>query len=183
MAIRPMGELQIPEVVRLHRQELRSDLVGRAGDELLTMRYRAMVEVAGACVWVDDVDGAVAGFVGLVWDESALRASIRRRFGRRFWLWALVQVVRRPQVLISARRAHGLPELRPVVVAPQARGTATTDRLFAAALAGAAERGFAEVETWVEADNEASLKAHRKRGFVDRLTIGRPVRLVAETKR
>jgi hypothetical protein len=185
VAIVALEETHVPELVRLHLAELRSELSGRAGRELLTMRYATMVAAEGAAAWADVVAGRVAGFVALVWDERQLRQAIRRRFGFRFW-WRLAgQAVARPQMLIRTQLDVGekLPELRPIVVEASARGTETTNRLFAAIFAGAFERGLARIEAWIDEDNAVSLAAHRKRGFVEQARVGGRVRLVAEVRR
>lgn len=171
-------------VAALHQEHLRSRFRGRAGLRLIEAYYAAVSEGMGACGYVAERDARVVGYVCGVWDRKALRSTLLRAHSARLLLWGIVHAVSHPSALISAfqrvrRPCSGPPplgsgyELRPIVVAPEARGTRAARLLVSALDEDAAGRGFERIYLYTEEDNSRARRFYIRSGFEAKDSIQR----------
>lgn len=172
----PLTQGHCPKVARLHLDHLRTGFRGRPGLELLAAYYRILVQSGGGCGYVAEQAGQVAGYVCGVWEPAAVRGALLRAEWPALLWWGWAQVLVRPRFLhdllgrlreSSSRRATAAPgyELRPIVVAPGARGTGIATQLVDVLLGDARRRGFDRVYLVVDVDNTIANAFYRKVGF------------------
>jgi ribosomal protein S18 acetylase RimI-like enzyme len=193
MTVRRLSQKECPAVARLHMEALPTPFVGRSGEALLTLYYRSVIAEQGAVGYVAvNAAGVVMGFVCGVWNPGHLWRHLLKRHGLSLLWWGCLQLGQRPQMLASIpgrlRRAptsldtgsdsfHNGYELRPIVVAQEARGTGAAGELVATLLQDARQRGFAEMYLYAEPDNLAACKFYDKIGFIadgQEICDGRP---------
>lgn len=180
MTVRRLDQKDCLAVARLHMEALPTPFAGRSGEALLTFYYKAVTAEQGAVGYVAAADDGVMGFVCGVWDPSHLRRYLLKRHGLGLLWWGSLQLVRRPHIFASIpsrlRRTpdgsdtgisspHGGYELRPIVVAKEARGTGTAGELVATLLQDACRRGFTELYLYAESNNVAAIKFYTRVGF------------------
>lgn len=170
----PLAPGHCQRVAGLHLAHLRTGFRGRPGRELLRAYYGALMRSEGAAGFVAEERGQVAGYVCGVWDPDTVQATLLRTQWPSLAFWGLVQMASRP-ALIAGMAERLRPagegttasepgyELRPIVVAPEARGSRVGERLVEALRADAAGRGFDRIYLFTEEDNL------RARGFYDKL--------------
>lgn len=174
--ITPFASRHIPQVADLHVRHLRTSLIGLPGRRLLSSYYAAVTEGVGACGYLAEQEGHVIGYVCGVWAPSLVLSALVKRHWLRLLFWGTAQVVMHPGLVTSAltrfRESSPAPavtnpayELRPIVVAPGARGTGVASDLVAVLLADARRRGFQRVHLITEVDNVAAHAFYRKVGF------------------
>lgn len=183
-AIVPLAARHCHSLARLHLAHLSTEFKGEPGRRLLQAYYRAVAEGRGACGYVAEEDGRVMGYVCGVWDRSALRAVLLRQHRPELLAWGAAQVIIQPRLITSLtgrlrQPAHELElaepgyELRPIVVAPAARGNGLAAELVRVLLADAARRGFQRMHLVTEVDNMAANALYRKMGFQPVGTLSR----------
>ena len=160
--------------------EIATGFLPTLGRPFLARLYKALIVWPPADVLVADRDGDVRGFVASVEHTGAFYKHFVLRHGLMAGIAALPRLVR-PSVIRrvfetfrygtddAGAVAHA--ELFAVATAAETRGEGVGSALLDAATARYRERGLTEVQVVVGADNEASLAAHRKAGFVDRAMI------------
>ena len=166
------------DVARLHLGHLRSPLRGIPGQRLLRAYYATIAKGTGACGYVAEDDGAVVGYVCGIWEASKVYSTLLRRYWPELVAWYIAQLAIHPALIASCigriRGLLGRPddsdaigyELRPIVVAPAARGTGIAFELAATLLADAGRRGFQNIHLFTEVDNMAANAFYRKVGFL-----------------
>ncbi len=168
-------------VARLHQQNLNTGFSGRAGFGLLEAYYRGLARSSGACGYVAKRDSLVIGFVCGVWDESATQRNMMRREWGWLLLWGSVFALAYPSRLFKRLTAPGgeppTPEgrgyeLRPIVVAPEARGSGSALALVRRLAEDARGRGFPRIHLYTELDNTRAQQFYLKAGFRE---VGREV--------
>jgi ribosomal protein S18 acetylase RimI-like enzyme len=172
----PLTQGHCPEVAGLHLDHLRTGFRGRPGLELLAAYYKALVRSEGGCGFVAEQAGRVAGYVCGVWEPTAVRVALLKAQWSALIFWGLAQVLVHPRFFNDLRgrlggfsRGHvpvGLGyELRPIVVAPAARGTGIGVQLVDVLLEDAVRRGFDRVYLVAEEENTTANAFYRKVGF------------------
>lgn len=179
ITIRALNKKDCNAVAKLHMQALRTPFVGKAGEKLLDMYYAAVVAGKGAAGYVaKSSEGHLMGFVCGVWQAGLLRNEMLKRYGPGLFFWGGIQVVQRPKMLTSLperlKRRDTVQntnqpgyELRPIVVAENARGSGVANKLVQILLQDAQQRGFTEVYLYTERDNLAARKFYAKVGFIE----------------
>lgn len=174
--ILPLSQHHCPEVARLHLDHLRTRFRGRPGLELLAVYYEALVQSEGGCGFVAEQAGRVAGYVCGIWEPAAVRETLLKERWLSLIVWGLAQVLVRPRFTCdlagrlagsgSRSEPAGLGyELRPIVVAPAARGAGLGVQLVQVLVQDAAWRGFDRVSVYAEEGNTAAAACYRKAGF------------------
>jgi ribosomal protein S18 acetylase RimI-like enzyme len=175
-AIVPLLLHHCPEVAGLHLNHLRTGFRGRPGLRLLQTYYTALVQSAGACGFVAEEERTVIGYVCGVWKPTAVRATLLKDDWPSLAFWGMAQMLICPHLAADlVRRLQGAAkgsrstetgyELRPIVVAPAARGSGIAAQLTNVLLADAARRGFTHVYLFAEEDNATANAFYRKVGF------------------
>ena len=168
-----MASRHCTAVANLHLNYLRTSFQGRAGRELLVAYYRAVVEGLGACGFVaEDSNQTVAGFVCGVWAPGLVRRTMLRRQWPRLLFWGAVQAALHPTMVGNRLRGSETMtdpdsgyELRPIVVAPDARGSGLAAELVARLVLDARSRGYDYLHLFTEADNDPANTFYRRIGF------------------
>lgn len=165
-------------VAGLHA-EITTGFLPTLGAPFLTRLYTALIAWPEGDVLVADRDGRVRGFVASVENTGAFYKHFAVRHGVIAGFLVLPRLVR-PSVAkrIWETFRYGTDgdgvevaaELFAVATASAARSEGVGTALLNAATDRYRQRGLTEVQVVVAADNEASLAAHRKAGFVDRST-------------
>jgi ribosomal protein S18 acetylase RimI-like enzyme len=172
----PLLQEHCPTVARLHMDCLPTGFRGRPGLELLAAYYRAVVESKGGCGFVAGQAGRVVGYVCGVWEPAAVRVTLFRAQWPALVLWGCVQMLACPRLFSEMVGRLGNPaggsepagqgyELRPIVVAPEARRSGIGVQLLERLLQDADQRGFDRVFLAVQADNAAADAFYQKAGF------------------
>jgi ribosomal protein S18 acetylase RimI-like enzyme len=177
----PMESRHCAACAHLHLTCLHSSFSGWAGRRVLTWYYRALADGKGGIGFVAMEGDVVVGYVCGIWDSATVRRRLLRYHAVRVVglmalqglvspLRAVSEVARRvvPQGAgTDERQAVAVDgfELRPIVIAPQARGSGLAERLISRLLEAAAERGFASIYLVTEVDNHAARKSYAKMGF------------------
>ncbi|MBK7917809.1 MAG: GNAT family N-acetyltransferase [Chloroflexi bacterium] len=194
MTVRRLNQKDCLTVARLHMGALPTPFAGGSGEALLTLYYRSVTMEQGAMGYAAvNADDDVIGFVCGVWNPGQLRRYLIKRHGFSLLWWGSLQFGQRPQIFTSLpgrlRRtppnldtgvdiSYGGYELRPIVVAKEARGTGTAGELVETLLQDARQRGFTEMHLFAEPDNLAACKFYDKVGFAadgQGIRDGRPV--------
>lgn len=171
----PLVSHQCSMVAILHMAHLRTKFKGRCGVGLLSAYYAAIAESDGACGYVAEHDGRVAGYVCGVWQPRAVQHVLIERHMLELAIWGTVHCMVAPSSLsgLVQRLSGGADrhttngyELRPIVVAPEVRGTGVAARLVEALLADAGRRGFESIHLLTELDNTIAHRFYLKSGFV-----------------
>ena len=178
MIVRDATAAEAPIVAELHAQ-IATGFLPTLGTAFLTRLYRALVAWPAADVLVADSHGQVRGFVASVEHTGAFYKHFVKRHGVMAGLSVIPRLVR-PSVIkrIWETFRYGTDdaggevhaELFAIATASDARGEGVGISLLNAATDRYRQRGLTEVQVVVASDNEASLAAHRKAGFVDRST-------------
>lgn len=162
------------QVAELHVTCLRTPFGGRAGLELLTRYYRIVALEAGACGYLVRHQDRILGFVCGIWQPNALRQLLLRSQWAGLVWWGIWQGLARPSLVADLiGRLIGSPdkalspgyELRPIVVAPQARRMGIARLLLNALLEDARQRGFDRIFLFTEEDNLAAQAFYGSTGF------------------
>lgn len=173
----PLQSHHSAAVAQLHLDYLRSHLTGKPGRQLLKANYQTIAGDMGACGFVAESDsGQPVGYVCGVWDPKLVRNSLIRNYWSQLSLWGALQVIYQPGLLLSflqrtrqSASAVGSEtvgyELRPIVVAPAARGTGVALELVNRLLMDADQRGFKRVYLLAEPDNTAANTFYQRAGF------------------
>jgi GNAT superfamily N-acetyltransferase len=194
--IGPLHASHAARVADLHARHLRTGLRGATGHGLLRAYYTTVAAGHGAVGYVAESAGDVVGYVCGVWAPARVRAHLVTAHWPALVVGVAAQLVARPATVASlARRLRGdggtpvaphAYELRPIVVAPAARGTGVAAGLVAVLLDDARTRGFPMVHLVVETDNHAARAFYAKVGFRPDGTLRRDgiehVRYVRETE-
>lgn len=194
--IGPLRASHAAQVADLHARYLRTGLRGATGRTLLRAYYATVAAGRGAAGYVAESAGEVLGYVCGVWAPSRVRAHLVTVHWPTLLAGGAAHVAARPATLASlANRLRGdrdtaAPadgyELRPIVVAPAARGTGVAAALVEVLLDDARARGFPAVHLFVDADNHAARAFYAKVGFRPDATVRRDgiehVRYVRETE-
>lgn len=174
-----------PEVAALHLAYLPTPFSDLPGVRLLAAYYRAVSVGQGAVGYIAEEADGVVGYVCGVWDGRALRRQLVRCAWPELLGWGALQVAIRPALLAGMvarlRPTSGSGdgagyELRPIVVAPRARGSGVAAALLDRLLADAARRGFGTLYLFAAAANGRANAFYRNHGFVptgSRETAGR----------
>jgi ribosomal protein S18 acetylase RimI-like enzyme len=181
LSLKLLGPEHCRAVARLHLENLRTSFRGRPGIKLLMCYYDTLTNTEGACGYVAEKDKDVAGYICGVWDSEKVKAALLKRHRIKLLFWGALQVLIYPPVLLRlARRltnsintsenddmlSHAGYELRPIVVAPNYRGTAVARQLVQKLIQDAAGRGFGQLFLYTETDNAAANAFYRKAGFI-----------------
>lgn len=179
-----LQESDCNKVAALHLMHLRTSFTGQAGKELLACYYRAVVRQVGACGYVAKENDEIEGFVCGVWQPSALRNILLRSQWLGLGWWAVWQVLSNPRFALDSlsriRFSLQIPhetrgyELRPIVVAPIARGSGVAQLLLNTLLKDAAQRGYKCIYLHTEEDNALAKSFYKKTGFKE---VGKVYRL------
>ena len=173
----PLQSHHSAAVAQLHLDHLRSHLTGKLGHQLLKANYQTIAGNMGACGFVAESDnGQPIGYVCGVWDPKLVRNSLIRNYWSQLSLWGALQVIYQPGLLLSflkrTRQSTSAVspenvgyELRPIVVAPAARGTGVAFELVNRLLMDADQRGFKRVYLLTEPDNTAANTFYQRAGF------------------
>lgn len=174
--ITPLASRHISQVAALHVGHLRTHFTGLPGQRLLCSYYAAVSEGRGAFGYVAEKQERVVGYICGVWAPSTLLSALVKKHWLALLFWGTAQFVIHPRLMTWAmnRFRASSPmstdvtrgyELRPIVVAPSARGTRVASDLVAVLLADARRRGFQRVHLVTEVDNGAAHAFYRKVGF------------------
>jgi ribosomal protein S18 acetylase RimI-like enzyme len=162
----------------LHLQCLSTPFKGLAGRQLLCSYYKAVARGNGAVGYVAQEGDQVLGYVCGVWAPSKLRITLLKTQWPALIFWGLTSVLLNPELLdyfvlrlhqTIARDAYPATpgyELRPIVVAPAARGIGLATRLVERLMLDARNRGFEYMHLFVESDNTTAQSFYQKMGFV-----------------
>lgn len=176
ISIVPLEPRHCPAVARLHLDHLPTGFRGRPGSRLLEVYYAALALSQGGCGFVAEGDEQVVGYVCGVWAHDVVRAALMKASWPTLVFWGTAQVLLQPRLFKrfvgrSAGSSYGsVPaevgyQLRPIVVAPAARGGGIGAQLVGALLADATRRGFDRVHLFAEEDNVAASAFYCKLGF------------------
>lgn len=178
--ITPLATKHVNDVVHLHLAHLRTAFRGYAGQQMLTCYYDTVIYVNGACGYVAEENGNVAGYVCGVWDPDKVRVALLRRHLGKLLLWGMFQFIYQPRILAQVSRrlmrapnvsqldesvSRGGYELRPVVVDSGYRGSSAARQLVLRLIRDAAEREFDRLFLFTENDNDVANAFYRKLGF------------------
>jgi len=163
-------------VARLHQENLSSPFQGRPGRELLCNYYAALIDSSGAVGFVAIERQEVLGFICGIFNPQDIKISFLKKHPRRMLTWGSLLVISRPGLIVdlSSRLVHPGQnslsqspgyELRPIVVAPAARGGGVGRALLQALLEDAASRGFDCIHLITEIDNEAAIRFYQNNNF------------------
>jgi GNAT superfamily N-acetyltransferase len=150
--------------------------------------YKALADGKGGCGFVALVENLVVGFVCGVWNMPYLRWHYLGRYGALMLPWVTLQFLTHPTLLkrlmtrLWIRRSSDVKsqpgyELRPIVVAPSARGSGLAGQLVASLLSDAAARGYESIYLITEQTNIRANAFYQKEKFelVDRFIVdGQP---------
>lgn len=172
----PLQPSHCVEVAQLHLACLPTPFCGRPGRELLRRYYKGVSQNQGASGFVALKQNQVVGYVCGVWRPNELQRWILRHDGLGLLFWGGAQLIYKPALISDLWRrlvrfsknaelnGSGY-ELRPIVIAPAARGSGIAIELIQALLRDAAQRGFTTVHLYAEQDNEPAIRLYRKAGF------------------
>lgn len=174
--ILPLSLRHCAQVAQLHLDYLRSNFKGKPGYHLLWAYYRAVVSSQGVCGYVAEDNGIILGYVCGIWKAEVVRARLLRNSWLDLSFWLTLQAFTSPTFITSMvgrvqESSNGSTpscagyELRPIVVAPPARGSGVAAQLVTILLADAAQRGFKRIFLHVETDNLIAQAFYRKVGF------------------
>lgn len=195
-AVRPLVEADCAAVAELHLCHLPTSFHGAAGRRLLACYYEAVAQGQDACGYVIWNEDRLAGYACGVWDAEALRSGLLRRRGGEVALWGVLHAATQPRMLADLRRrlVRGAGEdgaeepgyeLRPIVVAPEYRGTGAATALVESIVADARRRRYPQVHLLAYASDDRALRFYRKAGFHEAAQIERGgarfIRFVRET--
>lgn len=178
-----MARQHCAQVATLHLTHLASPFGGRPGQELLMRYYDAVCDGRGAVGFVAASQDRVVGYICGVWDPVVVRRRVLRESLPGLMGWAALQVLQRPALLLDlwkrfaassasqeispgAGQQTGGYELRPIVVAPNARGSGVAAKLVQALQKDASARGFSQIYLFTEMDNSIARRFYSRLGFV-----------------
>lgn len=181
--IQPLGGVHCRAAARLHLACLPTPFLGLAGVEILGCVYRCLAEGRGGCGFVA-VDGRrLLGFVCGMWCPQDLHRRLILRYGPQLAFWSLAQLAVSPPGWkglacsighrLAVVQAKGSYELRPLVVAPRARGRGVGSALTARLIEDARQRGLDTVYLHAEADNHPANAFYQRAGFIPTKEIER----------
>ncbi len=174
--IRKLQIADCNQVAQLHQSYLNTSFYGQPGKTLLALYYRAICREQGATGYVSvNQDNRIIGFVCGVWDSQQVRDALIRHSWAPLAFWGAMQVLIRPSLLMNFLSRYQAPktpqdakpeyELRPIVVAPEARGSGLANRLVQTLLQDAKQRGFSKICLFTEPDNLPANRFYQKFGF------------------
>lgn len=181
MEIYPLTSEVCDQVAHLHMLYLPTSFSGRAGHKLLCEYYYAVCTHRGANGFVAFDNKTLMGFVCGIWDAGELRAVLLRNRLLRLGWWGIYQVLAHPSLIgdfihrlridqgsVQPKEKKGQNrqiELRPIVVAPTARGTGLALQLVRQLITDARYRGFYSMFLYTEPENIGARKLYIKAGF------------------
>ena len=176
LTIRPLEHGDAPKLASLHLTYLRSNLRGYPARKLLSLYYQYISHGNGACGYVADKDGTTVGYVCGIWDKRALRSAIIHKGWFKLLIWGLCEIAINPRLLLKAvrpllsfrqqpRQTEWPFELRPIVVASEARGSGAAKILVDTLAQDARTQGFDVINLITEADNIIAQRFYEKMGF------------------
>lgn len=171
-----MARCHASHVAILHISYLQTRFCGWPGRELLKMYYASLSYKHGGCGFTALKNDRVLGYVCGIWDAVQVKRHFIRRFGLKAAAFIAVQLMMKPKTatgFVSRFKAGGISdvadesgyELRPIVVAPDARGTGIAALLVNELMADAARRGYSYIYLITEKDNHPANAFYRKHGF------------------
>lgn len=171
--IQPMREEDCQTVARLHLNNLRTELRGLPGLNLLERYYRALTASRGGSGYVAKKNNQLVGFICGVWDANNVRQVLFRNNLAALFYWGLVHLLSNPRMFRQfwkQLRGHGrFPEegyeLRPIAVDRGARKAGVGKMLLEAILLDARQRGFTQIYLFTEEDNEEANEFYQHTGF------------------
>ena len=184
--LRPMGEHDLPFVVREHRRYFPTGFFARLGPRFLTAYYRTFLTDPEARCVLAEADGEPLGYVVGLTDPAAHRDHVVRRHGPELVLRAAAAMLVRPWLAVRFLRTRSglyarkllLPRRSPdgrvpagqtavltqVCVTPEARSCGLGSRLIDRFDLEAAAAGCAEL-LLVTASDDGAGPYYRKRGW------------------
>ena len=179
MDINPLTPEICDQVARLHMLSLPTPFSGRAGWELLNRYYLALSTHQGGTGLVALEGGALTGFICGIWDARKVKSVLLRSHAGALAVWGVLQLLSKPALLVDfahrffAMHGPGIAtmddcgqlELRPIVVAPAARGTGLAMQLINRLVMEARERGFRSMCLYAEPDNLPAQRLYARAGF------------------
>ncbi len=166
-------------VAALHVQCLTTPFRGAPGRQLLSSYYQTVARGRGAVGYVAEEQDRILGYICGVWEAAELRKLLLTTRWPALAFWGVLGVLTRPQIMASfVRRLGRSPaggvtqrtegyELRPIVVAPPARGSGVASGLVQRLMLDACARGFQRMHLYVESNNEPAQAFYRKHGFAE----------------
>ena len=164
------------QVADLHINYLPTKFRSTPGLKLLRLYYQALIQSQGGCGYVFEVDGQIQGYICGVWDRQSLGLYLISKHTYYLIYWGMRQILTQPrfstEILkrLKELRKHinknesGV-ELRPIVVAPQVRGSGVAERLVISLIEAAAQLGFKRIYLFTEQDNIGAQRFYSKVGF------------------
>lgn len=172
----PLTNEHSAHVALLHLKHLHTQFRGVPGQKLLSAYYGAVACGIGASGYVAERNGTITGFICGIWDSAAVKAVMFKKYWPAFCIWGVAQACLEPRLIKDSlcrifgarnKMATGKVgyELRPIVLAPAARGAGLAGKLVETLLMDAANRGFPRVYLYTEADNLVARTFYEKEGF------------------
>lgn len=97
--IKPLGLDQIPEIARIHAQELKNDFLPSLGTDFLEVIYAGVIESGEAFGFVEKEKGKVVGFiVGTKNMDSFFKAALKSNILKIMYL-LILKVLRKPVLI------------------------------------------------------------------------------------
>ncbi|MFZ3071067.1 MAG: GNAT family N-acetyltransferase [Anaerolineaceae bacterium] len=141
---------------------------------MLAQYYRGVAIGEGSVGYVGLVDGKCCGFVCGVWDAGQLQRWLVWNNLFRLIFWGSLQIIVSPSLFLSFLRKLRVKgesidtqgyELRPIVVAPEARGSGLSTSLISTLVNDALKRNYASIFLDTEEENIPAQKLYEKVGF------------------
>ncbi len=186
ISILPLTMRHCEALARLHMEGLHTRFSGQPGRHLLTHYYAAMVEQQGACGYVAEASGDIAGFVCGVWAPEMVRSALLRAAAPQMVFWGACQALCAPGIVAtlvlpgqhrcvytSGSEPASHYELRPIVVASGFRGQGVGRQLVRVLIDDAGRRGNSSLFLVTEQDNTAAHRLYQTLGFLPTATLVR----------
>jgi len=175
-AILPLGLEDCGKVAELHLHHLRTSYRGKSGIKLLECYYAALVQSDGGCGYIANLEGKLVGYICGVWDGSAIRQRLVKKYFLKLAGWGFIQLLVNPgfvrhtwnKIVHSNAIIHEVitgVELRPIVVAPEARQQGIGTQLIRYLVEDARGRGFDWMFLFTEEDNDPARLMYQNYGF------------------
>lgn len=174
--ISPLERGHLYKIAQLHLHNLPTDFSGKPGANLLQTYYTVISDKLGGCGFVALSDDHVIGYICGIWDPNLIRKDLIRSHWYKIIYYGILQIIVKPKILQTflSRMIHkNKPdtrvrngyELRPIVIAPDFRGTGAGGLLLKELVNDARKRGFSIIHLFTEPGNLQARNFYEKTGF------------------
>jgi ribosomal protein S18 acetylase RimI-like enzyme len=176
MAIVPLQARHCREIAAQHMAFLPTPFGGVAGKKLLSLYYNVLANGIGGRGFVATGGAGILGYVCGIWEPEAVRRALFSRHGFPLAWFGIFVCLNNPKMIrgfcgrVGAQNHTGskkvpIYELRPIVLAPNARGRGIGGRLVQRLKEDASKLGFGRIFLKVDPGNQRAVRFYLKNGF------------------